>query len=178
MRPSGPLADAPVWVSIMSVVSPPARLWFTTLCSAVDKAQAGKLCVLPGQRGVGEFRCSGWPRNAWHLVACRLELVFVRQLLWLAAKVLQQFTNEGAGTGGRVQNVHITVDQVFAKVLFTQPICPVDHETHDFIGRVDHAQTVGGLGVVDLVKLLVNDLHERSGFSLWLYVRRRRELAA
>lgn len=35
-----------------------------------------------------------------------------------------------------------------------------DHEAHDFVGRVHHAQAIGGLGVIDLVEVLVNDLQE------------------
>ena len=52
------------------------------------------------------------------------------------------------------------VDQVLAEVLLAQPVGALDHEAHDLVGRVDHAQPVGGLGVVDLVEVLVDDLEE------------------
>ncbi len=93
-------------------------------------------------------------------LACSSLQVFVLELRRLAAKVFQQFADEGAGAGGRVEDFHVLVDQVLAEVLFAEPVGAVDHEAHDFVGRVDHAQPVGGLGVVDLVEVFVDDLEE------------------
>ena len=52
------------------------------------------------------------------------------------------------------------VDQVPAEVFLAKPVGAVDHEAHDLVRRVDNAQPVGGLGVVDLVEVLVDDLEE------------------
>jgi hypothetical protein len=93
-------------------------------------------------------------------LACSSWLVLVRQLFGLAAEVLQQLADVGAGARGRVQDVHVAVDQVLAEVGFTEPVGAVDHEAHDLVGRVDHAQAVGGFGVVDLVEVLVDHLQK------------------
>ena len=52
------------------------------------------------------------------------------------------------------------VDQRFAKMLLAQPVGALDHEAHDFVRRVDHAEPVGRLRVVDLVETLVDDLEK------------------
>jgi hypothetical protein len=128
----------------------------------VHEAQVGKLGVLAGDGGVGRFdvQVGHVVRQDGDLVGVQLVAVLVRQLLGLAAKVLQQLADVGAGARGRVEDVHVAVDQVLAEVLFTEPVGAVDHEAHDFVGGVDHAQAVGGLGVVDLVEVLVDDLEE------------------
>ena len=134
----------------------------------VHKAQAGEFFVLAGDGGVSRFnvQVGHVVGQDGHFVGVQLVLVFLLQLFGLAAKVLQQFADEGARASGRVEDVHILVDQVFAKVLFAQPVGPVDHEAHDLVGRVDHAQPVRSLGVVDLVEVLVNDLQEGLLFAV------------
>ncbi len=86
--------------------------------------------------------------------------IFVLELGRLAAEVFEQFADEGAGTGGRIEDFHILVDQVAAEVLFAQPVGRLDHEAHDLVRRVDDAEPVGRLRVVDLVEVLVDDLEE------------------
>ena len=46
------------------------------------------------------------------------------------------------------------------KCFAAEPVRPVDHEAHDLVGRIDHAEPVGRLGVVDPVEILVDDLEE------------------
>ena len=125
----------------------------------VNKAQVGKLFVAASQCGKGRLNVQirHVIRQDGHFVGVQLMAVLVRQLFRLAAKVLQQLANKGTRASGRVQNVHVLVDQVFAKVLFTQPVGSVDHEANHLIGRVHHPQPVSRLGVVDLVKIFVDD---------------------
>jgi hypothetical protein len=130
----------------------------------VHEAQVGKFGVLAGDGRVGRFdvQVGHVVRQDGHLVGVQLVAVLVLQLFGLAAEVLQQLADVGAGARGRVEDVHVAVDQVLAEVGFAQPVGAVDHEAHDLVGGVDHAQAVGGLGVVDLVEVLVDDLQERS----------------
>lgn len=128
----------------------------------VHEAEVGELGVVAGDGGVGglDIEVGHVVRKDGDLVGVQFVLVFVRQLLGLAAKVLQQFADVGARTGGRVEDIHVLIDQVLAEVLLAQPVSTVDHEAYDFVGGVDHAQAVGGLGVVDLVEVFVDDLEE------------------
>ena len=90
----------------------------------------------------------------------QLVLIFVRELLRLAAEVLDQFADEGAGAGRGVEDLDVLVDQVLAEVLLAQPVGALDHEADDLVRRVDDAEPVGGLRVIDLVEVLVDDLEE------------------
>ena len=128
----------------------------------VDKAEIGELRVLAGDRGVGrlDVQVGDIIGQDGHLVGVQLLLVFVRELLRLAAKMLQQFADEGAGAGGRIEDLDVPVDQGLAEMLLAQPVGALDHEADDFVRRVDHAEPVGGLGVVDLVEALVDDLEK------------------
>jgi len=74
--------------------------------------------------------------------------------------MLQQFANESARPRSRVKNFDASVDKVLAEVFFAKPVGAFDHEAHDFVGRIDHAQPIGGLGIIDLVKILVDDLEK------------------
>ena len=79
----------------------------------------------------------------------------------LPAKVFQQLTNKSSRAGGWIENFDIAVNQVPAEVLLAQPVSALDHEPDDFVGRVNDAEPVGCLGVVNLVEILVDDLQER-----------------
>ncbi len=128
----------------------------------VDEAQVGELLVAPGDGGVGglDVQVGHVIGQDRHLVGVQLLAVLALELLVLPAKVLQQLADEGARAGGRVQDLHVAIDQALAEVLLAQPIGTVDHEAHDLVGRVDHAQPVCRLGVVDLVEVLVDHLQE------------------
>ncbi len=45
-------------------------------------------------------------------------------------------------------------------MLLAQPVGALDHEAHDLVRRVDDAQPVGCLRVVDLVEILVDGLQK------------------
>ena len=74
--------------------------------------------------------------------------------------MLDQFGDEGAGAGGRIEDFHVLVDQRLAEVLLAQPVGALDHEAHDLVRRVDDAEAVGLLLVVDLVEILVDGLEK------------------
>ena len=78
-----------------------------------------------------------------HLVGVQLLQILVAQLLRLAAEVLDQFGDEGAGAGGGIEDFHLLVDQRLAEMLLAQPVGALDHEAHDLVRRVDHAEAVG-----------------------------------
>jgi hypothetical protein len=132
------------------------------LSSVSTKHRLGNSSYFAGDGGVGglDVQVGHVVRQDGHFVGVQLVLVFVLQLLGLAAEMLRQLANESARAGGRVEDVHILVDQVLAKVLFAQPVGTVDHDAHDLIGGVDDAQPVCRLAVVDLVEVLVNDLQK------------------
>ena len=132
------------------------------LSSVSTKQRFGKFHVLARDRGVGglDVQVGDVVRQDRHLVGVQLVPVLVRELRRLAAKVLDQLADEGAGAGGRVEDVHVLVDQAAPEVLLAEPVGALDHEADDLVRRVDHAQPVGGLGVVDLVEVLVDGLEE------------------
>ena len=74
--------------------------------------------------------------------------------------MLQEFANKSAGSRRGVENFDARVDEVLAEMLFAKPIGAFDHEAHDFVWRVDHAEPVGGLGIINLVEVLVDDLQK------------------
>ena len=47
-----------------------------------------------------------------------------------------------------------------AEMLLAQPVGALDHEAHDLVRRIDDAEPVGRLLVVDLVEVLVDDLEK------------------
>ena len=71
-----------------------------------------------------------------------------------------RLVHEGAGAGGRVENLHVVVGQAAPEVLLQQVVGAPDDEVHHLVGSVDHAQAVGGGGVVGLVKVFVDGLEE------------------
>ena len=93
-------------------------------------------------------------------MACSSSGYLCLQLGGLAAEVFDQLADEGAGAGGGIEDVDVLVDQVAAEVLLAEPVGAVDHEADDLVRRVDDAEPIGGLGVVDLVEVLVDDLEE------------------
>ena len=74
--------------------------------------------------------------------------------------MLQHLADEGAGPRRRIEDLDALVDQRAAEMLAAEPVRPLDHEAHDLVGRIDHAEPVGGLGIVDLVEILVDRLEE------------------
>ena len=58
------------------------------------------------------------------------------------------------------EDVHVPVAQRLAEVLLEQPVGAADDEVHHLVGRVHHAEAVGGAGVVSLVEILVDALEE------------------
>ena len=134
----------------------------TDVIQRIDKTQIGKFFVVAGDRGVGglDVQVGDVVGQDRHLVRVQLLQVFVFELGGLAAEVFQQFADKGAGSGGGVENFHVLVDQVFAEVFFGEPVRAVYHEAHDFVRCVHHAQPVCRLGVIDLVKVFVDDLEE------------------
>ena len=83
------------------------------------------------------------------------------QLGRLAAEVFQHLTDKRAGSGGGVEDFHVLVDEISLEMFLAQVVGAFDHEADDFIRRVDDAQSIGGLGVIDLVEVLVDDFQER-----------------
>ena len=61
---------------------------------------------------------------------------------------------------GRVEDLDAGVDQRLAEMLVAEPVGALDHEFHDLVRRIDDAQPVGRLRVVDLVEVLVDDLEK------------------
>ena len=90
----------------------------------------------------------------------QLVLVFVSELVSLAAEMLQEIDDEGSRARRRIEDFHVLVDQLLAKMLLAEPVGAFDHEAHDFVRRIGHAQPVGSLAVIDLVKTLVDHLQE------------------
>ena len=45
-------------------------------------------------------------------------------------------------------------------MLLAEPICALDHKADDFIGRIDHTQTVSSFLVIDLVEVLIDNLEK------------------
>ena len=142
----------------------------------VDEAQVPELGVFAGDRGVGrlDVQVGHVARQDRHLVGVQLFLVLVLELGGLTAKVLEQLANEGARPGGRVEDLDVLVDQVAAEVLLAQPVGALDHEADDLVRRVDNAESVRSLGVVNLVEVLVDDLEEGLLLVVAADLRRRR----
>ncbi|WP_255565190.1 hypothetical protein [Methylovirgula sp. HY1] len=57
-------------------------------------------------------------------------------------------------------------------MFFAQPVGAFDHEAHDFVRRVDHAEPIGGLGIIDLVEILIDDLQKGLLFHMARNLRR------
>jgi hypothetical protein len=74
--------------------------------------------------------------------------------------VFQQLADERAGARRGIEDFHVPVDEVTAKMPFGEPVGAFDHEPHDLVGRVDDAQPIRSLDVVDLVEILVDDLEK------------------
>jgi hypothetical protein len=75
--------------------------------------------------------------------------------------MLEELADEGPGSGRRIEDVDVAVDEIPTEVLLAQPIGALDHEADDLVGRIDDPQAVRGLYVIDLVEVLVDRLQER-----------------
>ena len=137
----------------------------------VDEAEVRELGELAGDRGIGrlDVQVGDVVGQDRHLVGVQLFLYLCASFCRLAAEMLEQFADEGAGAGGRVEDFDVAGRSGLAEVLLAQPVGALDHEAHDLVRRVDDAEPVGGLRVVDLVEVLVDDLEE--GLLLgWLVI--------
>ena len=56
------------------------------------------------------------------------------------------------------------------KCFWREPVGALDHELHDLIRRIDDAQPVGGLRIIDLVKILVDQPSGTAAFPRWLEI--------
>ena len=74
--------------------------------------------------------------------------------------MVNHFANKRPGAGGRVEDIDIVIDEIVPEVLFAKPITAFDHESNDFVWRIDNTEPVGGFWVVDLVEVLVNRFQE------------------
>ena len=81
--------------------------------------------------------------------------------------MIDQVGNEGAGARGRVQDLHVIVGQGLAEVLPQQVVGAPDDEVHHLVGGIDHAQAVGGGGIVGFIKILVDGLEELLLFGVF-----------
>ena len=75
-------------------------------------------------------------------------------------QVVDEAGDEGAGAGGRVEDLDVVVGQGAPEVLLQQVVGAADDEVDDLVGGVDDAEAVGGGGVVGLVEVLVDGLEE------------------
>src|ERR1700722_20185300 len=88
------------------------------------------------------------------------------ELLRLSPKMLQELADEGAGAGCGIEDLDIVVDKRLAEMVLTQPFGALNHEANDLVRRVDHAETICSLRIIDLVKALVDDLQKGLLFSM------------
>ncbi len=102
----------------------------------------------------------------------QLLLIFIGELHSLPAKMLKQLADEGARANGGIENFHALVDEALAEMFLAKPIGAFDHKTHNLIGRVDHTEPVGGLLIVDLIKVLIDDLEKGLLFRVTRNLRR------
>ena len=130
------------------------------IVQGVHKAEVGELQVMAGPFLVGIFdvQVGDVVGQYRHLVG--VDFVPVLLLQPVGGQVVNQVGNEGAGAGGRVEDLHLFIGQAAAKVLLQQVVSPPDDKVHHFVGSIDHAQAVGSSRVVGLVKVLVNRLEE------------------
>ncbi len=128
----------------------------------VDEAQVRIFQIIATDRGVGrlDVQIGDVIRQDRDFVGVQFFQILVLELGRLPAEVFEQLADEGAGSRRRIENLHILVDQVAAEVLLAQPVGRLDHEAHDFVGRVDDAETIRRFWVVDLVEVLVDDLEK------------------
>ena len=89
-----------------------------------------------------------------------MDFVAVLVLQAVQGQVVDEAGDEGAGAGGRVEDLHIVIGQRAAEVLLEQVVRAADDEVHHLVGGIDHAQAVGGGGVVGLVEVLIDGLEE------------------
>jgi hypothetical protein len=128
----------------------------------VHEAEVRELRIFSGDGRVGRLNIQvsdivGEDRD---LVGMQLLPILVAQLLRLAPEVLQELHHKGARTGSGVQYLNITVDQVAAEMALAQPVGRVDHKADDLVRCVDYPKPVCGLGIVNLVEVLVDRLQE------------------
>ena len=94
----------------------------------------------------------------FHFIGMEFVAIFIFQLV--RRDVIDDIADEGSGAGGGIQDFHATVFQHLAKVFVQQVVCAVDHEAHDLIGGIDHAQAVSFFGIVAFVKCFIDHLEE------------------
>ena len=84
-----------------------------TLSSVSTKQRFGNSSYSPVMRGVGrlDVQVGDVVGQDRHLVGVQLLPVLVLELRRLAAEVLDQLADEGAGAGGRVEDLDVLVDQ-------------------------------------------------------------------
>ena len=126
----------------------------------VHEAEVFEFEVLSGFLFVGEFdvEVGDVVGQDLHFVGVEFVAVFVFQFVF--ADMVDEVANEGAGAGGGIEDLHAGVFQHLAKVFLQEVIRTLDHEAHDFVGRVDHAEAIGFFGVVTFVKVFIDDLEE------------------
>ena len=125
----------------------------------VDEAQVRILRILPGDRGIGrlDIQVRDVVRQDRHFVGVQLVLVLVGAAFSgrPGSSSSSSQTKVPVPVAG-VENFDLLVDQRRARNASAEPVGAVDHEAHDLVWRVDHAQSVGGLRIVDLVEVLVD----------------------
>ena len=156
------------WMRIQFSSDSPPRLkapWRVTalpvqVVQCVHEAQVGELQVAAGPLliGVLDVQVGDVVGQDGHFVS--VDFVEVLVLQPVGGKVVDQVGDEGAGPGGRVQDLHVVIGQGLAEVLLQQVVSSADDEVHHLVGGVDHPQPVGGCRIVGGVEVLVDGLEE------------------
>jgi hypothetical protein len=144
------------------VALPAAHPQSGDIVERIDKTQIRVFFIFASQGRVGrlDIQIGDVIRQDRDLVGVQFLAVFVFELGRLAAEMLDQLGDKGAGAGGGVEYFNIPIDQLLAEMVLAQPVGAFDHETHNLARRIDDAEPVSGLSVVDFVEILVDDLEE------------------
>ena len=132
------------------------------IVESIDEAQVRKFKVLASDGCVGglNVQIRDVIREDRHLISVQFLQVLVLELGKLTTEMLQQFGDKSTGAHCRVKDLHITINEIPAEVFVAEPVGALDHEAHDLVGGIDHAQPIGCLLVVDLIEVLINDFEE------------------
>jgi hypothetical protein len=92
----------------------------------------------------------------------------------MRAKIIDEFRYERSSPYGRFEEFYLSVDQMFAKVVFAQIICALDDKTNNLVRRIDDTKSVGEFFVIYPIEILIDFLQKFLLLMMTSHLRSRR----
>ena len=98
----------------------------------------------------------------------RMDFVGVLILKILGGDPFDNFRDKRAGSGCRIENLHVFIRQRFVEMLIQKIVRTFNHESDNFVGRIDNPQSIGPFRIIGFIKIFIHHFQKLLFFVMIL----------